>query len=58
MDGNINNNYGYGLVNYNTASLSFNIEEGGVNEGIITLIESTSPQTGPYNFVERHTAAP
>ena len=58
MDGNINNNFGYGLVNYNTSSLSFNIEEGGINEGVITLIESTSPQTGPYNFVERHTAAP
>ena len=58
MNGNINNNYGYGFTNYNTDDLSFNIEQGGSNQGIITLVESTSPQTGPYNFVERHTAAP
>ena len=58
MNGNVNTNFGYALFNYNTNQLSFNIEEGGTNYGIITLEQSTSPQTGPYNIVPRHTAAP
>lgn len=58
LNGNINTNFGYALFNYNTNPLSFNIEQGGTNYGIITLEESTSPQTGPYNIVPRHTAAP
>ena len=53
MNGNVNNTFGYQLANQNTNALSFNIEQGGSNEGIITL-----PDTGPYNIVERHTAAP
>ena len=56
MNGNVNNNYGYGLFNFNTDDYSFNIEQGGVNDGIITLAEQTG--IGPYNVVERHTAAP
>ena len=53
MNDNINNNFGYQLKNINTNNLSFNIEQGGSNLGIITL-----PNTGPYNILERHTAAP
>lgn len=56
MNGNVNNNFGYGLYNFNTSDFSFNIEQGGINEGIITLAEESG--TGPYNLVERHTAAP
>ncbi len=56
MNGNVNDNFGYGLLNFNTSDFSFNIEQGGANQGIITLVEETG--TGPYNLVERHTAAP